>query len=179
MGSSVNLSLRLANYFLKYEKKDGERRGNMVIYRALLKHGPSGFLLEILEYCDPKDVISREQYYLTLLKPTYNSLKIAYSSLGYKHTKEAIAKMISAHKKRELSQETKAKLRKNLVELNAKKGFLVEVMNIETNVTNLYPSLREVAKAFNTNHNTIRNYVKSKKLFNKIYYFTIKFKSTE
>lgn len=60
-----------------------------------------------------------------------------------------------------------------------KKGFLVEVINIETNVTSLYPSLREVAKAFNANHNAIRDYVKSKKLFNKIYYFTIKFKSIE
>jgi len=30
--------------------------------------------LEILEYCDPLNIISREQYYLDNLKPEYNIL---------------------------------------------------------------------------------------------------------
>jgi group I intron endonuclease len=41
--------------------------------------------LEILQYCDQSDVISREQYYLDLLKPEYNILKTAGSPLGFKH----------------------------------------------------------------------------------------------
>ena len=57
------MSRRLADYYVKYEKaKKGQRRSNMVIYRAMAKYGPSGFRLEILEYCDPKEVIAREQY---------------------------------------------------------------------------------------------------------------------
>ena len=57
----------------------------MVITKALLKYGYSVFSLEILEYCEALEAISREQYYLDLLKPEYNVLKIAGSSLGYKH----------------------------------------------------------------------------------------------
>ena len=57
----------------------------MVITKALLKYGYSVFSLEILEYCEALEAISREQYYPDLLKPEYNVLKIAGSPLGYKH----------------------------------------------------------------------------------------------
>jgi hypothetical protein len=42
--------------------------------------------LEILEYCDPDKVVSREQYYIDLLKPQYNILKVAGSLVGFKHS---------------------------------------------------------------------------------------------
>jgi group I intron endonuclease len=58
----------------------------MAIYKGLKKYGYSGFSLEILEYCDPKDVIKREQYYINLLKPKYNLLQVAGSSFGFKHS---------------------------------------------------------------------------------------------
>jgi group I intron endonuclease len=45
-----------------------------------------------LEYCTPENTIEREQYYLTSLKPEYNILKVAGSPLGFKHSKETIAK---------------------------------------------------------------------------------------
>jgi hypothetical protein len=35
-----------------------------------------------LEYCDLENIIDREQYYIDLLKPEYNVLKDAGSSLG-------------------------------------------------------------------------------------------------
>lgn len=173
VGSSVNLSRRLGDYFYKYKKKESERRWNMVIYRALWKHGPSGFRLEILEYCDPKDVIIREQYHLDTLKPIYNNLGTAYSNIGYKHTEKAIDKMKAAHLGRIVSDETKAKLRKNLMELNTRKAFSMEVINTETKIRTMYPSIREVAKALNTNHTTVRNYIKSKKLFKNLYLFRL------
>ena len=62
----------------------------MIINKALLKHGYSKFKLEILEYCNPKDLVEREQHYRDILKPEYNMLNTAYSSLGYKHTKESL-----------------------------------------------------------------------------------------
>lgn len=85
----------------------------MVIYKALLKYGYSGFKLEILEYCNQKEkVLIREQYYLDLLKPPYNILKQAGSSLGFRHTEETRALMsISAKNKPAVSEETKVKLR--------------------------------------------------------------------
>ena len=35
--------------------------------------------------------MEREQYYLDSLKPEYNIAKIAYSTLGYKHSAKTIA----------------------------------------------------------------------------------------
>ena len=55
----------------------------MAINRALLKYGYSNFTLEIIEYCEPSDVIDREQFYLDLLQPEYNILSKAGSSLGF------------------------------------------------------------------------------------------------
>ena len=64
-----------------------------MIYRSVLKNGYSNFSLNILEYCSPEKAIEREQYYLDFLKPGYNILKKAGSSLGRKHSDEAKEKM--------------------------------------------------------------------------------------
>lgn len=62
----------------------------------MLKYGYSKFNLEIIEYCEPEKCIEREQYYLDNLKPEYNILLKAGSPLGYKHSKEAVARMFAA-----------------------------------------------------------------------------------
>jgi group I intron endonuclease len=49
--------------------------------------------LEILEHCAKEDVTLREQFYLDTLKPTYNILKLAGSSLGFKHSYSTIVQM--------------------------------------------------------------------------------------
>lgn len=63
------------------------------IYSSLLKNGYSNFKLEILEYCKKEDLMNREQYYMDCLKPEYNILKIAGSSLGFKHSEETKVKI--------------------------------------------------------------------------------------
>jgi len=65
----------------------------MAINKALLKYGYSQFKLDILEYCDTKDIVKREQYYIDYFNPEYNILKVAYSSLGYKHSEKALIKV--------------------------------------------------------------------------------------
>lgn len=65
----------------------------MIISLAIIKYGLGAFSLEILEYCAPYEAIIREQHYLDLLNPEYNILKIAGSSLGFKHSEKTIAKM--------------------------------------------------------------------------------------
>jgi group I intron endonuclease len=60
---------------------------NYPILSAILKYGYSSIKLEILEYCERNILIKKEQYYLDLLKPKYNILKIAGSMLGFKHSK--------------------------------------------------------------------------------------------
>jgi group I intron endonuclease len=82
-------------------------RNKMVINKALLKYGYGNFRLEIMEYYSASLCLEREQYYLDLLKPEYNILKVAGSSTGYKHSLETIGKL----KGREHSDETKAKMR--------------------------------------------------------------------
>ena len=49
--------------------------------------------MEILEYCKLEDLREREDYYIDSLKPEYNILQKAGSSLGYKHSEEAKIKM--------------------------------------------------------------------------------------
>ena len=65
----------------------------MSINKALIKYGYSNFSLQIIEYCDRKDILVREQYYLDLCKPEYNILKVAGSNLGYIHSENTLAKM--------------------------------------------------------------------------------------
>ena len=109
VGSATDLRAR---FYVYYSAKRLES-SRMVIYIALKKYGYSNFMLEILEYCPENILMEREQYYLDLLKPEYNILSLARSSLGYKHTveaKEKISKGRSAYTGYELSAETRAKI---------------------------------------------------------------------
>jgi len=107
VGSSVDLYRRFMDYYnIKYLTRAAK---SSLICKALLKHGYSKFNLDILEFCNPSDVITREQYYIDNLKPEYNILKVAGSLFGYKHTQESLAKMKEIALNR--SDETKAKLR--------------------------------------------------------------------
>ena len=114
----------------------------MVINKALLKYGYSKFKLEIVEYCDPKELTRREQYYMENLDPEYNVLKTAYSSLGYKHTEKTLVKIHS-----------------NLKKLNLSKSIKVVVTNLENNIYTKYISLTEAAKSLNTNKTTLKEYI--------------------
>jgi len=151
VGSSVNLGRRLRNYFNTTFISHTTRK-LMVINKALLKYGYSKFKLEILEYCTPKDLAKREQYYMNQISPKYNILKTAYSSLGYKHTEEALKKVQS-----------------NLQKLNLSKSIKVKVTNLETNLSVEFVSLREAAKSLNTNKTTLKKYIVQSKLFKDIY----------
>lgn len=90
IGQSIDISKRLKNYFnLSYLKS----KESLVISRALIKYGFSNFSLTILEYCEISDLLSREQHYFDKLNPKYNILKIAGSSLNYKHSEETKLKI--------------------------------------------------------------------------------------
>jgi len=138
----------------------------MYINRALLKDGYSSFSLYILEYCEIENLISREQYYLDLLAPQYNILKVAGSSLGYKHTEEVRFKLseIQKNKKGENhqrygkfhSEETKA--------LRSKQVFVYSNENPSVLLFE-FSSYTNARKHFNCNRQTIANNIDTKKLF--------------
>ena len=158
IGSSVNLSSRL----LKYLNENALRKNKMRISLAILKHNLENFSLDILEYCLPKDVIKREQYYLDIYKPIYNTLKIAGSSSGYVHNETSLAKMRS----RAVSEQTKDKIRKAM-------GIPVKVINIDNKKITIYSSKKEAALYLNTSNTTIGSYIRSGKLLFGKYLITI------
>jgi group I intron endonuclease len=63
-----------------------------------------------LEECEPSQTIAREQYYLDILKPKYNILSVASSSLGKLHSSGTKSKISNTLKGRSLSEETKVKM---------------------------------------------------------------------
>lgn len=155
-----------------------------LIYQAIQKYGYSNFSLEILEYCDPSDLIIREQYYIDLLNPKYNICKKAGSCFGRIFSKETRAKISLLAQGRNHSEGTKSKLRearlgvKSSEETRAKlstiqstrlkdpnPGREVKVTDIQSGEINIYNSTRSTAKELGTTHTTIRNYIKNKKLF--------------
>jgi group I intron endonuclease len=73
VGSSTNLSVRFRQYF-NYNYISSPTRSKSVIYSSILKNGYSNFSLTILEYCEIKDCINREQFYINLIKPSINIL---------------------------------------------------------------------------------------------------------
>lgn len=151
VGSSVNLGRRLRNY-LNTTFISHSTRSSMIINKALLKYGYSKFKLEILEYCTIKDLAKREQYYIDRFSPEYNVLKIAYSSIGYKHTNESLEKV-----------------RMNLVKLNLSKSVKVKVTNILTNISVEYDSIREAAKNLNVSKDTLKRNILESKLLKGMY----------
>ena len=84
-------------------------------------------------------------------------LKISDYRTGRVHSAETKAKM-ATNLGRQLSEETRAKIA-------ASKGHKLEVYDIITGDTAMYDSTRSAAKELGTNHNTIRNYIKNKKLY--------------
>jgi group I intron endonuclease len=95
-------------------------QSNILLQRAINKYNLQNFIFVIFEYCETEELISREQFYLDALKPEYNILKVAGSSLGYVHTKESKVKIGETHKGKTgvnspnfgkiISAETKAKM---------------------------------------------------------------------
>jgi group I intron endonuclease len=154
-------------------------------------HGYSNFSLEILVYCKPEDVIKVEQEYIDLLKPEYNILKVAGSSLGYKHTEETLIKlkartMSSEHRTkliahlarlnaREMPSEIRAKISKGMATFNVNtKGKPVLVTNITTQVTTEYVSISEAARNLNASKSTILRHIKRQATYLGVYDIRIK-----
>jgi group I intron endonuclease len=140
----------------------------MSISKALIKYGYSNFTLEILEFCDPSNAILREQHYIDILKPEYNILKTAGSSLGYTHTEETLAKFkarsftpeqkannLEHLKIHNSSPEQREKSRERLLEYNKSKGQVVEVLDTISNETTLYSTILQAAEAIGCVHGTI------------------------
>jgi len=192
VGSSVNLTTRLYKYFsIKHIAKY-----KTPIHNALLKYGFENFTLEILEYCENGiNPIEREQYYFELLKPHYNRLEIAGSSLGFKHSDETLEFFKHSRK---VSEDTKINLSlaatgRILTEADKKKisdarkgiklsdetrakisatttsliGVPVIVKNININQESEFVSLTEAAKSIGVSRTAVKKSIYSGKSIKK------------
>lgn len=74
IGSSKNIKIRW-----KRHKSDliKNKHSNIIFQRLFNKYGMDNLIFEIIEYCDIKDLIIKEQYYLDTLKPEINIAKNA------------------------------------------------------------------------------------------------------
>jgi group I intron endonuclease len=153
----------------------------MLIYKALLTHGFDNFTLEILEYCNPSDLINREQHYIDLLKPEYNILKIAGSRLGAKHSDEVKGKIKAGALGR--SEEALTKNREHIKKLNASQkhkdhlaklnaslehiaitGKSVIVINTDNGESMEFRSMTQAEKFFKVHPETVCKHIKANKL---------------
>jgi hypothetical protein len=133
--------------------------------RALLKYGFSNFSLEILEYCNYEDLLKKEQYYLDILKPEYNIVEIAGSTLGYKHSEESLKKMRNFI----LSDEVLAK--KKLATKNATiaRSIPIIVKIIKTNEISEYVSLSAASNAIGVTKSAISQALINNTIIKKTY----------
>lgn len=187
VGSSKDISNRLRMYFnISYLQSFEDI---MIIYRALLAHGFENFTLEILEYCEPAVLIEREQYWIDLLKPEYNILKIAGSRLGAKHTLETIEKIKAAALNR--SDEALAKNLEHLNKLNSSQEHKEHLISLNSSLEHIaktanpvivldtlnsesteFRSITQAASFFKVHPETIRRCIVKEKLFLNKYLIT-------
>ena len=179
IGSSISLGNRFSSYYSLAYLKRKVGKGSSIIYNSLLKHGYNNFSLDILEYCEPSILIKREQYYLDILKPEYNILKIAGSSFGYKHSPETLLKF----KERRLSPEALINLKlakkgkaptsplRRINHLLAT-GHITTVVNKKDNSIKVYNSIRAVSRDIGINPGTIANYINTNKWLRDTYLIT-------
>lgn len=168
VGSSIDLGRRFREYY-RFDLL-ANKRPNSIIHRALLKYGYSFFSLEILEYCDKQETFVREQYYLDLLQPEYNICKVAGVYAGYKHSEEIRREMSESRRGinnsffgKTHTDETKsiisAERRNRLVP--PVPGILVEILDIETDITTTFNSIRSAADSIGSDIKTILRREKS------------------
>ena len=178
IGSCQNIAKRFYLYFSIGSLKRGTAK-NMLISRALLKYGYSNFSLEILEYCDSKVVLEREQYYLDNYRGEYNILSTAGSSKGFKHSNETILRMksrrhteeskaiMSAAKRgvnhymfgKKVSEEVKLKIR-------LKRGTAIKITDLDTSENNkTFASIGEAAKFLGVDRSYFSKCVKKSSSF--------------
>lgn len=169
--SLVNLGYRISSYLSPNYLRKRTSVYKSKIYNALLTYVYDNFCLEILEYCDKSSIIKREQFYIDLIKPEYNILTKAGSSLGFKHSKETLLKF----KLRKLSDETLSNLRKArkgavlspLAKVNQliSRSHSITVKDMKSDEIKRYSSICAAARQMKVNHATLLNYINKNKLF--------------
>lgn len=95
VGSAITKKPSLNRLYIRFRNHFFNTHKNFPIRRAIKKYGVINFSWEILEFTEIENTRARETFYLKTLKPEYNILDSAESSLGYHHTPATRKKMKS------------------------------------------------------------------------------------
>ena len=107
IGSSKYLYTRITEHRCRFRKLDGI---NPHIQRAYNKYGEENFEYSILEFCDPEIKYEREQYYLDILQPEYNTTLQVQANKGLPRSEHS--KQMSSETQRKMVEEGKIKAKK-------------------------------------------------------------------
>jgi len=86
IGSANNFYVRWHLHISRLRKN---KHNNSYLQSSFNKYGESSFLFEVIEECEPKILIEREQYWVQTLNPNYNIRTVAASNIGLKWSQEA------------------------------------------------------------------------------------------
>jgi group I intron endonuclease len=95
IGSAVNFAGRWSEHRRQLKTKTHHSR---YLQRSWDRYGPDAFDFLVIEFCDPADLIAREQFAIDAFRPEFNTCRIAGSTLGIKYTPEAKARVSAALK---------------------------------------------------------------------------------
>ena len=107
VGSAVDIDRRWSQHKSRLR---GNGHHSIYLQRAWDTYGEDTFEFEVLERWGTEFLVGMEQWWMNMLQPEYNILPTAGSPLGYRHTKESLAKQSLAQMGRKHSDETKAKI---------------------------------------------------------------------
>ena len=123
IGSAVKLSARQSGHL---SKLNSDKHPNRYLQRSFNKYGKDYFVFKVVEYCETKDLIEREQFWINQFDfdtQLYNLNPTAGSQLGTKRSEETKKRISEAQRGRVLSEEHRNKIS----EAKKGRGFSEEI----------------------------------------------------
>ncbi len=195
VGSTANLASRISSLrchifnWNKYKRTGG----SPVFYKSVLKYGWNNFKFGILEYIGIPEtsdieqkkqiILEREQYFLDKINPSFNTYKVASSTLGAKRNSTLsinLSKTRRGKKSKKLGIKLNNKIKIVTSETKSKisltnQGISVKIFDKSNNLINEFPSMRSAAKYLDVHHKTVSMIYKRGKSFDDFFYkFEIK-----
>lgn len=184
IGSGNSLYIRISDYYQNWYILS---RSSLYIVKAFVKYGMKNFSLVILEYSDSDNLILCEQKWINFLRPQYNIRFKTINTISYKHTvkntkKNSKFSIIRKHTENIKHIESNfckgesnyfypkkySKESLNLLNTVVKKikkspvsGLEVEIIDLKTNITTVFASIRKAAEAIGSDIKTILRREKS------------------
>jgi group I intron endonuclease len=122
IGSAINFNRRV--YRHKTSLKN-QWHFNKILQNHYNKYDKEDLIFQVLESdIEKESLLTREQFYIDTLNPTFNILKIAGSNLGVKLSEETKNKISKASKKRMENEDERKKISKRMKGNNIRKGVL-------------------------------------------------------